>query len=263
ASARLFDAGLRSRTSGRKSRTNGRISVRMIGVASLPRGRAALLALLSAGPSGLRSLVAGPRMRANVSTLPSVEVVWRSAPGRRSTARVMPPCSRANARKTCDDVSTSSVRSVLLPASSPLRTLRLWMRRRRFSRRSLTAVVKRARSRWVGSMRRSRSRRSVPRPVRPWPAPSTSSLSYSRDARDVADAHAGHADGLPLAGGDRLGGREARLERQRRRLPGEAQPLVGQDVRPAPGGCRDDPDDQEEVARVLADRPDHRPLATF
>ena len=83
------------------------------------------------------------------------------------------------------------------------------------------------------------------------------------DARDVADAHAGHADGLPLAGGDRLGGREARLERQRRRLPREAQPLVGQDVRPAPGGCRDDPDDQEEVARVLADRPDHRPLATF
>src|SRR5439155_12823240 len=56
---------------------------------------------------------------------------------------------------------------------------------------------------------------------------------------------------------DRLGGREGRLQRQRLGLPREAQALVGQDVGPAAGGRGDQTDDEEEVARVLADRPHH------
>ena len=58
--------------------------------------------------------------------------------------------------------------------------------------------------------------------------------------RDVADAHAGHADGLALARRDGLRGGELGLELERRVLDArEAQALVGEHV--AADGQRDRP----------------------
>ena len=75
------------------------------------------------------------------------------------------------------------------------------------------------------------------------------------DAADVADAHAGDADGLALAGDDGLRGRELGLELERLGLDErEAQPLLVEDVDRDARRDHDQPDDRGEVAEVLLDR---------
>jgi hypothetical protein len=157
-------------------RTNGRISSRSVGVASVTNGMIALFARSSARAVGRSSSAVGPRTFAKASTLPSVRVVWRSAPGSLSTEAEMFGASEANARKTVAEESTSSVKSPSLEASSEFRPLSEEISRRRFLRRVATADVTRARSRWVGSKRSKTSRRLLPRFSSPRPAPLTRSL---------------------------------------------------------------------------------------
>src|SRR3954454_23987917 len=109
--ARFAAAGRRLRTRGREATTNGRMSLRSSGVASLANGVTAWLARLSARTAGRRWLAAGRSTLANVVTLPSVLVVWRSAGGKSWIDRAIEASSDANARNTADELSTSCERS--------------------------------------------------------------------------------------------------------------------------------------------------------
>ena len=230
---------------------------------------------------------------------------------------------------------TSCARSSSCVASSVERMLSELTRWRSCLRRVATAPLTSARSRWVGSKRASRSRRSPPRPFSPLPEAvdqqlqvlarvgvehredlvrvdvrlrradrdREAALGHRRvaaarlqvdehvlqpglgpqqrgrvgvdqilvlgvevhldhgvavlevDAADVADAHAGDAHGLALAGDDGLRGRELRLQLVGLRLDErEAHALVVEDVGRDAGGDQDQPDDGREVAEVLLDR---------
>ncbi len=79
--ARLTEAGLSWRTSGRAAITNGRIWFLMIGVLGTASALSAGLAAGSARAAGSRLVAAGPSWLAKVCTLVSVAVVWRERPG--------------------------------------------------------------------------------------------------------------------------------------------------------------------------------------
>src|SRR5664280_2554504 len=79
--ARLIEAGLRERTSGRAATTNGRISFWTIGVLGLASATRAALAAGSDRAAGSRLLEVGPRSLANAVTFCRVAVVWLSVPG--------------------------------------------------------------------------------------------------------------------------------------------------------------------------------------
>ena len=168
---------LRLRTTGRAARTKGRMRWRMIGAASMTKGRTAWLATLSSRTAGRSLSAVGRRTSANVWTLPRVDVVVRSAPGKSRMAREMFVSSEAKARNTVAEAEISCLRSPPRWASAVFSRCSELISRRRFCRRTATAVVTRAMSRLVGSKRRKTSCRSLPRVCRPWPAPLTSSFT--------------------------------------------------------------------------------------
>ena len=78
------------------------------------------------------------------------------------------------------------------------------------------------------------------------------------DLADVADPHAGDADGLALAGDHGLRGLELGVEHERLVLDDrEAHPLLAEDVDRHAGGDDDQAEDGQEVLEVLADRELH------
>src|SRR5437764_3499811 len=87
--AKLTDAGLRLRTTGRAATTNGRIWFLMIGVLGLASASTAWLAAGSPCAAGSSFDAAGPSWAANDCTFWSVCVVCWSVPGRSPTARLM------------------------------------------------------------------------------------------------------------------------------------------------------------------------------
>ena len=118
AAARLTEAGLRLRTSGRAATTNGRIWFRTIGVLGLASATSALLAAGSERAAGSRLVAVGPSFLANVCTLASVAVVCCSVPGRSVIARLRLPSSEAKAWNTVAEESTSG-RSGTACATAP------------------------------------------------------------------------------------------------------------------------------------------------
>src|SRR5881392_623561 len=95
--ARLIEAGLRLRTSGRAATTKGRIWSRMIGVLGMASALTAALAAGMAAAAGKRLWAVGPSSLANDSTWPSVVVAWLRVPGRSTSARLMLLSSEAKA----------------------------------------------------------------------------------------------------------------------------------------------------------------------
>ena len=175
------ETGRRSRTSGRDSRTNGRMLLRSCGAASLANGRTASLAGASARAAGRSFWVVGPSSSANVSTRP--ERVGGLPQRARQLADRGGDVGLLLGRTSRTPRTTSrrgSARSSSRDASSLESTFSEVIRCRSCLRRVATAPLTRARSRWVGSKRASRSRRSPPRPSSPRPTPLTSSCRYSR-----------------------------------------------------------------------------------
>ena len=120
---------------------------RMIGAASMTKGRTAWLATLSSRTAGRSLSAVGRRTSANVWTLPRVDVVVRSAPGKSRMAREMFVSSEAKARNTVADAEISCLRSPPRWASAVFSRCSELISRRRLCRRTATAVVTRAMSR--------------------------------------------------------------------------------------------------------------------
>src|SRR5205814_1392113 len=70
--------------------------------------------------------------------------------------------------------------------------------------------------------------------------------------------HARDPHALALTGRHRLRGGKRGVDRERRGLPREPEPLVGEDVAGDPDRDDQQSDDRGEVLPVLADRPLHR-----
>ena len=168
-------AGASSRVSGRAARTKGRMSSRMVGVASRASRRTFGLVSSSAWKAGISLRAAGPRALAKGCTWRSVVRAWESVPGSSCTVRERFSSSDANARKVADEESTSWVRSSGRRASSRLSLAKEEIVSLSASSSAATALETRARSRKVGWKRRNTSARSEPRLRRPPPAPLTRS----------------------------------------------------------------------------------------
>ena len=116
--ARLIEAGLSWRTTGRAATTNGRIWFWTIGVLGLASAASAALAAGSERAAGSRLVAAGPSWVANVCTLVSVAVVCASVAGRSLIARLMFASWEAKARNTFELESTSET---IWPCLAPAR----------------------------------------------------------------------------------------------------------------------------------------------
>src|SRR6202012_1484309 len=153
AAARFCAAGLRLRTRGRAATTNGRIWFWTMGALGLARAVTAALAAGRALAAGSRFFAVGPSRLANVVTLLSGSVVWARVPGRSRTAALMLASWDAKARNTVEEAST---RRTIWPWLWLSEVLRRWSELtswRRSVPRTATALLRRARSRWVGSKR--------------------------------------------------------------------------------------------------------------
>src|SRR6202042_288112 len=149
--ARFCAAGLRLRTSGRAATTNGRIWFWTMGALGLARAVTAALAAGSAFAAGSRFLAVGPSRLANVVTLLSVSVVWARVPGRSRTAALMLESWEAKALNTVELASTRRTIWLWLWLSEVLRRWSELTSWRRSVPRTATALLRRARSWWVGS----------------------------------------------------------------------------------------------------------------